>query len=295
MKTETIATGTETVKLSNGFQRGEWVKFLEIRDGKWTVAKTVGTGECTWVGDEMVSGLEVRLEGKGVFGGYYGVSAYTSVNTTPGFFGFTEGELAAPAPEKGYTVECLAVRTETWSEVVTLRDYLTAKFSNRSFHPWSERGDGVHEMPYQWGDQASASYALVLDGELVDAVTGCGDHAPYLTKPIEKCVADRKIHASCEYDRWAEETHKDQNRVLDAIGRGISEKWAKVLAHLRASYSEGCNPLPTLRKKYLGTWNFYRPGVWQGDVGDSAVIFHEIEVLEQSSKGWTVVYTPAAK
>lgn len=292
-ETVTIAPEIETIKISNGFQRGEWVKFLEIRNGKWEVMRTVSTGECTWTTDEKVSGLEVRLEGKGIFGGHYGVSAFTDVNTTPGFFGFTKEELDGPTPEKGYTVECLGVRTETWSEVVTLRDYLTARFSNKSFHPWSERGDGLWEMPYQWGDQAAASFALVLDGKLVNAVTGCGDRTPYLTESVEKCMADRKIHHTDKFTDWAVERGEAKNRVLDAISRGGSEKWAKVLAHLKCCYKNSRNPLRSLRRAHPGTWTYFGPGVWQGDVKDNAIIFLEIQQLEESSKGWTVVYTPS--
>ncbi len=293
MKTEIIA-GTETVKLSNGFQRGKWVKFLEIRDGKWEVVKSIGTGECTWVDDDKVSGLEVLLEGKGIIGGYYGVSAHTYVNTTPGFFGFTEEELAAPAPEKGYTVECLGVRTETWAEVVTLRDYLIARFSNRSFHPWSERGDGLWEMPYQWGDQASASYALVLGGKLITAVTGCGDRAPYLTESVEKCVADRKIHHSDKMTDWAIERGEAQDRLYAAIDRGDSAEWSAVHEHLKSSYRVKHNPLKSLRQTHSGTWTYFAPHEWHdSDADENAVVFLEKDFSKND--GWVVIYKPTTK
>lgn len=232
----------KSISLDNGFQRGQWVKFLVLTpEGKWEKTKSRSTGECTWAGDESVRGMEVKLEGKGIVGGFYGVSAHTYQPYSKGFFGFTAEELAGPTPERGYTVEQHGAHAHDWKTVETLADYLLARFLNDSFTPWSSMKDGVHSMPYSWGDQAAESYALVIDHKLVDAVTGCGDRTPYLTASHEKCLADGKIHYSDSMTDAVIARGEAEDAFWETAERiGVADQYR---ATLNAEYSEDNNKI----------------------------------------------------
>lgn len=280
---------TATINLSNGFQYGEWVRFIDNDDGKWELDNEVGTGECTHTYDEKVRGLEVKLEGRGIVGGFRGLSAHSRDPFVGGFFGFTAEELSAPAPEKGYAVG----PSQCWVSVETLEDYLIAKFVWRNFTPWSMSKDCVVELPYDAGAQPARSLVLIIGGELVDEVTGFGDCTPYLTESAEKCVADRKIHATCEMLDLARKQEEADKRLYAAADAGDSEKWSAVRDHLRASYNLGCNPLRNLRLKYPGIWTFYErwnPDGEEIEAGD--VIFTKDRLMDE---GWTVIYKPFNK
>ncbi|MEI6346274.1 MAG: hypothetical protein WCO79_03535 [bacterium] len=307
MKTNIIATNT--VSLSNGFQCGQWVKFLTHPDGgKWEVATSKSTGECTWTDDESVVGMEVTLEGKGLVGGFHGVSAHTSQTTIAGFFGFTYEELAGPTPGKGYMCEMHGAHAEDWTPVETLADYLVARFGNNSFSPWSSKKDGVHKMPYAWGDQPADSYALVINHELVDSVTGCGDNTPHLTESEEKCLAERKLFTSSPRGDIEREQQECNERNNAALKLGWSEQWREVANHIRSSFRLGQNPLPTLRKKFCGKWTYYQAGNALENSVISEVRFTELlqseNELEECPEGysgfwgnvwgrWQVSYVPA--
>lgn len=237
------------VSLSNGFQRGQWVKFLaQTAEGKWERVNSRSTGECTWTDDESVQGMEVRLEGKGIVGGYYGVSAHTSQPYSKGFFGFTAEELSGPTPEEGYTVEQHGAHAHDWKTVETLADYLSARFLNNSFTPWSSMKDGVHNMPYSWGDQAAESYALIINHKLVDAVTGCGDRTPYLTESSEKCLADGKIYYSDSMTDAVIAQRKYEDSFFATADRlGLTDEYTVLC---RAEYSKvNSEKISTLTRK----------------------------------------------
>jgi hypothetical protein len=284
-----IIDGTAT--LSNGFQCGQWVRFIDSDGEKWELVREIATGECTWNGDTKVRDLEVRLEGRGIVGGFRGISAHSREPFVDGFFGFTAEELSSPAPEKGYTVEPCGAHAHRWVQVETLEEYLIAKFVWKRFSPWSMARDGIHEMPYVWGCQPAASYSLVIGGELIDSVTGCGDSTPQLTESEDKCVADRKIYSTCEMLDRAREVQEANKRMYAAADAGDSEKWSKVRDHLRASYEVGCNPLRNLRVQYPGIWTYYErwsPDGEEIEAGD--VIFTQDRLMDE---GWAVIYKPA--
>ena len=300
------------VSLSNGFQRGQWVKFLaQTAEGKWEKVNSRSTGECTWTDDESVQGMEVKLEGKGIVGGYYGVSAHTHQPYSNGFFGFTAEELSGPTPEKGYTVEQHGAHAHDWGEVKTLGEYLTARFLLENFNPWSSMKDGVHSMPYSWGDQAAESYALVINHELVGAVTGCGDNTPYLTESNEKCLAERKLFTSSSREDIAREQHESNERNNSAYKAGWSEQWADAANHIRSCYRIGQNPLKGLRKKFPGKWKYLADGNLQSDSVDGEIRFTELPQSANETTNcpnqdypdfwwnvwgrWQVSYIPAKK
>ena len=79
------------------------------------------------------------------------------------------------------------------------------------------------------------------------------------------------------------------NRVLDAINRGNSE--SSLLAYIRQAYQAGQNPLPGLRKKLAGRWQFNGNGF--ADAGVNSVIFTENQDPSSVGYGWMVEYTPA--
>ncbi len=295
MNTEIIAE--KSVSLSNGFQTGQWVKFLtQTPSGEWVEEELVGTGEGTWHDDTLIDDMKVSLEGKkGILGGFRGVSSLSYVKYSSGFFGFTAEELAAPTPATGYSSESVDFNAHEWAEVKTLADYLYARFVSGNFTPWSEIKDGVHEMPYEWGDQAAASFALVIGGKLVDSITGCGDGTPYLTESEEKCFADRKLHTSCSMEDERAEQEEAQEKFFAAakrLGVPLEEKYRRlcppggwteelekeieaevvrfdsdqradadktgILRRLLNYYRKGQNPLPTLRTEKGGEWKFIR-------------------------------------
>lgn len=226
METLQITTAT-SVLLSNGFQRGQWVIFVDqTTEGGWTKVGYEGTGECTWAGDEKVSGMEVSLKGKGIIGGYRGVSSHSYQKYVTEFFGFTAEELAGPAPQQGHTCKDHGMSAHAWESVETLAEYLSAKFVWNQFIPWSTMKDGVHEMSYQWGDQAAASYALIKGGKLIDSIMGCGDGTPYLTESEEKCLADGQLHTSDRRsDDAAERSEEEEKFRATAERMGVWEKY----------------------------------------------------------------------
>ena len=286
------------ISIISGFQRGG--SLLSWDGEKFNRVQRASENTHVDDGDSSFT-KEVADDFRGAVVKFWGISSLSYANSAE-LIGFTEMELNSPSPVKGWaSCQGSCVRcTDDW-QLITMGNYLTALARGASIftieqalqqgekHP-SGNGRILVRLAYEAGDQAARAYA-VLDqvGNIVVEVSGCGDRTP---KPV---VTDDSWSFTSEEEEWMDKMHAEENRVLNAINRGDSEKWVKVLAHLRASYSEGCNPLPTLRRKYLGNWNFYRPGVWQGDVKDNAVIFLEIDRLEESSKGWTVVYTPAAK
>lgn len=300
---------TDTASLSNGFQRGQWVKFLTHAGGKWEVASTRSTGSCTYNDDLLIEGMEVKLEGKGIVGGYR-IEALTHLPYTTGFFGFTAEELAGPAPEKGYTCEMHGIHAQDWTAVETLEGYLLARFVNDSFTPWSSMKDGVHEMPYTWGCQSACSYALIIEHQLIESITDCGDNTPYLTETREKCLAERKLFTSSEREDTERERHECKQRTRTALELGWSEQWQDVANHLRSCYKMGQNPLPTLRKKFGGKWTYHQPGKIQENCVASEVRFTELSRLENEMvkcpegfldlwtnvwSRWQVSYVPATK
>jgi len=226
--------------------------------------------------------MEVALVGKGIVGGHYGVSAHTSQNYSKGFFGFTAEELAGPAPEKGYTVENHGAHAHDWEVVETLGQYLMAQFLNGSFVSWSAMADGVHEMPYCWGCQAAASFALVINHELVDSVTGCGDQTPRLVETREKCLGEKKLFTSSHREDQAREQQEENDRSNAALKAGWSQEWAEVAIHIRSSYRvsavkrKGQNPLPALRRTYPGTWTYIPAGEPDTDCKVEEVRFTEL-------------------
>ncbi len=227
-----------SVFLSNGFQSGEFVIFLvQDLEGKWVQEKRKGTGECTWHDDEKISDMEVSLVGKkGIVGCFYGTSAHSRQKSLTGFFGFSEEELSEIISEQGYTCKDHGFNAYDWEVVKTLEEYLEARFLWDSFTPWSSMKDGIHKMPYQWGDQAADSFALIKEGKLVDSSTGCGDRTPYLTESEEKCLAEGRLYTSNQmYDNSAEQAEYENDFWSVAKRLGLEDEYDRLC---RAEYSE---------------------------------------------------------
>lgn len=269
---QTIENTASFIHISNGFESGEAVHFIEKREGKWVEVGCVSTGECTWVGDKHVVDLEVDITGKA---GYH-IEWSRGVKYFRGFFGIPEEELNGPPPEKGYMTE-RGQNTFSWEEVNTYRDWLHATLRG-NFKAWRDLGDGVHQMPYHWGDQPADSFALVKGGKLIDSVTGCGDQTPYLTESNEKCMQDEVLHTSCPMSDWVSFDEDGPTEAELANQRADADETG-ILRRLLKHYRKRQNPLRSLRKEKGGVWTFHRE---YPEVGPDTVIYY--------GEGWWVTW-----
>lgn len=103
---------------------------------------------------------------------------------------------------------------------------------------------GWAELVYEWGCQPASHFVNAVGSE---EAKGCGDNAPYLTAGGEiRYPADDRA----EFDSACEELDSRLEREHGA--------W------IRESYARRQNPLPGLRKRVGGTWEFFRPDArWQ--------------------------------
>jgi hypothetical protein len=316
MENKIITDGT--VSLSNGFQSGQFVTFIKLEDGKWVEIKTVGTGEATYKEDVLVENLPVILEGKrGVIVSFVGDSPHHRQRTVDGFFGFTAEELDAPTPEEGWSSSDHGFNAHEWDDVHTLEEYLIARFVNENFTRWDSMADGVHRMPYHWGDQDADSYVLIIGGKLIDWATGCGDQTPYLLGTDEQMIADRKLHYSSLFEDRREESKKSDKLfwataeklgmaaeikrlrlegkygeaeplchevsvaliLVEADERADADKTG-ILKRLIRHYRDRKNPLASIRNEYGGKWTYYHK--------EPNEIFPENSMIFHGDNWWVV-------
>lgn len=148
-------------------------------------------------------------------------------------------------------------------------------------------GDRLVSLPFRWGWAPAEHFAVFSpEGEMKREVSGVNDHAPepFIGHDGGWDFTDRLTRNSEE--AWEEE------RAFRAF-RSAAEQMAGggVAAHLRASYRIGANPLPGLRKRFGGKWEFHRhprpPGTPPSR--PPVVLFTD----DETSPSWWVEHTPA--
>jgi hypothetical protein len=167
-----------------------------------------------------------------------------------------------PTFKAGFHYESNHMRTREVVFVENEESHRKAILDGHTMHYFSDISDGVHEVDFQWGDQAATAFLLIKDGKKVDYIAGCGDRTPYLTESNEKCLADGQLHhsdsmtdaviAQGEYEDafWATaerigvadqyrttlnaEYSEDNNKISGAIARRINEAMVREEANSRA-------------------------------------------------------------
>lgn len=284
------------ISINSGFQRGG--SLLEWDGQKFNIIRRAGENTRVGDGDSSFT-VEVPDNFKGAVVRFWGISFMSYCNSAE-LMGFTEAELSAPSPVKGWaSCQGSMVRSSDDWRIVTMGDYLTALARDGSIftieqalvrgekHP-SGNGSVLVRLACEAGDQAAAAYAVLdKNGNILIEESGCGDRTP---RPIE--TKDGWCFISNE-EVWMTERQEAECRFFAAVDRGNLQQWRMVKNHLTASYRIGHNPLPTLRKKYGGSWTYFKPGSTDSDADEGAVIFLEIDNLSESYKGWMVIYKPA--
>jgi hypothetical protein len=213
--------------------------------------------DCTWAGDADDSALiEVPDDFRGA------VVLWREDGHTPvaraELLGFSDSELTASAPVSGWAYSRCGCNAATYRRMADYGQYLRALAENGGSGILTDAaalatarqfggGLAVAEIPYEWGDQAAAHFAVFRDGQYVAEAAGCGDNAPYLTAAGEI--------------RWPSEDRAEFEHDCEALDRRLAQDHG---AWLRESYARRQNPLPGLRKRVGGVWEFARPNApWQ--------------------------------
>ena len=200
--------------------------------------------------------------------------------------GFSEAELDAPAAGGWALID--GQNTSDCKRVSTFGDLAMATLGGRFLpdvealdcgkaHPIT--GDILVPLPFYWGDQAAASFAVYsAAGEFLCQETGCGDSAP---EPIES-------HSGWSFTSAAERREEliraEDARFDAARDRGNNHPDAN---HIRGCYKRGMNPLPTLRKSG-GQWKWFK-AIPDGDTADDALLITEHATPTDSGWGWAVI------
>jgi len=241
------------IEIKSGFRRGG--RLMKWDGRGFELIRRVH--DCTWVGDADDSALiEVPDDFRGA------VVLWREDGHTPvaraELLGFSESELTAPAPVSGWAFSRCGHNAASFRRLTDSGQYLRAVAEHgqdgiltdaaalataRKF----DHGLAVATIPYEWGDQPASHFAVFRGGQYVAEYAGCGDNAPYLTEAGEiRYPADDRA----EFDSACEE--------LDARLAADHGTW------LRESYARRQNPLPGLRRRVGGTWEFFRPDArWQ--------------------------------
>lgn len=257
-------------------------------------------GENTWVGDgDSSQVVELPCGFKGAVGEFHGVTSVSYQNSVK-LLGFSEEELSQATPKKGWDLQASGMNAEMCVPVLTFGEYLKALAHNGFIsipiagvvHPCS--GNLLATLPFAAGDQAARHYVVISPaGIVLREARGCGDRTPYILP--ESTTMDWTF-SDAETDNQAA-AYEAEERLRDAIKEGGAAQWVKVTTHLRAAYREGVNPLPTLRKKYPGTWMYYAPGSAPGwEAAEGEVRFSQYSFLNgytEAFSGWQVSYIPA--
>ncbi len=260
---ENLQVHMKTISIKSGFQRGG---SLLSWDGE-KFNRVQRAAENTRVGDGDSSfSTQVADDFKGAVVKFWGISSLSYCNNAE-LLGFSEKELKAPSPVKGWaSSQGSCVRSSDDWRLDTMGDYLVALARNASIltvqqaiekgekHP-SGNGKVLVHLGLEAGDQAADAFAILdKDGNILTEESGCGDSTPYPVKTAE----------GWNFSSDREDQEKEQQEMNDrnnaAFKLGWSDEWVDVANHLRSSYRIGQNPLPTLRKKYAGKWVYHQAG-----------------------------------
>jgi hypothetical protein len=232
------------ISISSGFQRGG---SLLAWDGQ-KFNRVQSAAENTWVGDGDSSfTTEVADDFKGAVVKFWGISSLSYCNSAE-LLGFSEEELKAPSPVKGWaSCQGSCVRsTDDW-RLETMNDYLVALARDASIftveqalqkgekHP-SGNGKVLVRLGLEAGDQAADAFAILdKDGNILTEVGGCGDRTPY---PIQT-EDGWNFSSSADDDARANfESEQEFWRVAEQIG--VADQYRTAL---EAEYSESNNKL----------------------------------------------------
>jgi len=104
---------------------------------------------------------------------------------------------------------------------------------------FADMGDGVHRLPYRWGDQAAAAYILIKDGKKADYIQGCGDGTPIIVESDEKCMADGKLYSSDKRTERMARQEEEDTAFLEAADRlGVTDEYLRLVNDISDSSDE---------------------------------------------------------
>jgi len=293
----------KTITVISGWQRGgnllEWdgKQFNQLRRAPENNWHDDGDGSFSQEIQDSFKGAVVR---------YRAISTVT-YHREPELIGFTPEELAGPSPVSGWAKAPSPYlhASDSWY-LGTFCDYLNALARGASIHTIEQaissgtkhssgNGKVLFHLGLEAGDQAADAWVVLdKDGHILNGDSGVADCTPY---PIE--TADGWKFSSQAEDREREQAEGEQ-RLRAAVEAGQSANWAEVHQHLRSSYKAGCNPLPTLRRKYSGTWMYHAAGKasgWNSVDGEVRFSQNPFEGMDWTAAwaGWQVSYIPATK
>lgn len=286
------------ISVNSGFQRGgsvlQWdgEKFVQLRRA----------AENTYQGDGDSSfEIEVPDNFRGAVVRFWGISSLSYANQAE-LIGFGESELSAPSPVMGFVWDSGTMcRVSEPCRVVSFRDYLDSLARGMDITPDAEliakgeihpSGNGavlVH-LGASLGDQRADAWAIYRNGQLENWVCGGGDSTP---EPVKTATGWDFTNPRSETAKaWQEEDARF------AAAKDLGEADAAVVAHIRASYAAGCNPLPTLRRKHGGQWTWEKsltyPTSEQAEVG--LRLFTQFSTPDSTiGYGWVVKHIPTNK
>lgn len=238
----------QTVKISSGFRRGG--RLMRWDGQKFELVRRVH--DCTWVGDaDDSASIEVPDDFRGALVTWR-EDGHTPIPSAQ-LLGFSDAELSAPSPVAGWGFSRCGFNTASYDRLADYGQYLRAVAEHGdagiltdadALATAQEFGGGlaVAEIPYEWGDQAARQFAVFRNGQYVAENRGCGDNTPYLTETGEI--------------RYPADDRADFDFACADLDRHLASAHG---AWLRESYARRQNPLPGLRKRVGGTWEFFRP------------------------------------
>ena len=201
-----------TIHLENGFERGMWI--AKYVDGDFVTVEE--TGHNTWHDDTAVDkDIELPSDFKGAIG-----KARKYENSVD-LIGFSGEELQSKPDGTYFISESLAYGngvTET-KEAKTTGDILEAKARGSKIVSISELGDGIHSLPFSWGDQPAECFVVVKNGELKMVAKGTGDVTPQLTEGWEHFYdkGDYDALFTCEMENREKDMTEDAKKAEESV------------------------------------------------------------------------------
>ena len=234
----------KTISIKSGFQRGG---SLLSWDGQ-KFNRVQRASENTWVddGDSSFS-TEVADDFKGAVTRFWGISSLSYCNCVEEFLGFSNEELNAPSPVKGWaSCQGSCIRSSDDWRLDTMADYLTALARVASIytveqamekgekHP-SGNGKVLVNLGLDAGDQAADAFAVLdKDGNILVEEAGCGDGTPY---PIQTTDG---WDFSCERDDVAKEMVEYEDSFWKAAEKiGVAEQYRNINWNIDSQRDKG--------------------------------------------------------
>jgi hypothetical protein len=149
------------------------------------------------------------------------------------WFGFSDELLESTAPFPYWFQNWGANRTVEWKRRTDMAGYIAGKFPgfetrirtdqemlDRGITEISPSGEVLVTVPYSWGDQSSAHYAVFLDGEFLRQEKGVGETTPepVINRNGGWSFTDARI-------RHAEYENEVNREVNEMIGTARRRKW----------------------------------------------------------------------